>query len=74
VRVSRGLSLIKGNIGALRLALSCGTDKDNPALSFATKFDAVVPVFILESEQQVTGAARGSAEILIHVESIKMDF
>lgn len=32
--------------------------QDNPALSFATKFDAVVPVFILESEQQVTGAAR----------------
>ena len=38
--------------------------EDNPALSFATKFDAVVPVFILESEKEVTGAARALAGVL----------
>ena len=69
MRVSRCLSLIKGNIGALRLAQKAAAlDKDNPALSFATTFDAVVPVFILESEEQVTGAARGL--VLIHVDSM----
>ncbi len=33
------------------------TLQDNPALLFATQFQAVVPVFILESATQYSGAA-----------------